>query len=100
MFLKLRKFYNKTVLKLLGFVIPGWQLMKCCLQTFPPTEEFANYLEMYLQAKGKDDRYIEVKLNNLSFLLSFDYYKIFYIIVITVIHIININHLSLCVWCV
>ncbi|ELR21237.1 myosin1, putative [Acanthamoeba castellanii str. Neff] len=40
-------------------VTKGWQLMRCCLQTFPPSEEFANYLEMFLAAKGKDDKYIE-----------------------------------------
>lgn len=40
----------------------GWQLMKCCLQTFPPSEEFANYLEMFLAANGKGDKYIEVRL--------------------------------------
>jgi len=41
-------------------VSKGWQLMRCCLQTFPPSEEFANYLEMFLAAKGKDDKYIEM----------------------------------------
>jgi hypothetical protein len=47
-------------------VTKGWQLMRCCLQTFPPSEEFANYLEMFLAAKGKDDKYIEVCSNALS----------------------------------
>jgi len=46
-------------------VTKGWQLMRCCLQTFPPSEEFANYLEMFLAAKGKDDKYIEVTRSNL-----------------------------------
>jgi hypothetical protein len=39
----------------------GWQLMKFCLQTFPPTDEFINYLEMFLAHKGKGaDKYIEM----------------------------------------
>jgi len=32
----------------------GWTLMAFCLQTFPPTDNFVNFLEMFLQQKGSN----------------------------------------------
>jgi len=33
-------------------VSQGWKLMRLCLSTFPPSEEFENYLEMWLKRAG------------------------------------------------
>jgi len=38
----------------------GWQLMEFCLQTFPPGDDFGNYLEMYLRRTGKSEKYIHM----------------------------------------
>ena len=38
----------------------GWQLMEFCLQTFPPGNDFGNYLEMYLRREGKSPKYIHM----------------------------------------
>jgi len=39
----------------------GWQLMACCLETFPPQSEFENYLEMFLRTFAKPaERYIRL----------------------------------------
>ncbi|MDP2437987.1 MAG: hypothetical protein Q8P67_19770, partial [archaeon] len=39
-------------------VSKGWQLMEFCLQTFPPGNDFGNYLEMYLRREGKHQKYM------------------------------------------
>lgn len=41
-------------------VSKGWQLMEFCLQTFPPGNDFGNYLEMYLRREGKSPKYIHM----------------------------------------
>lgn len=42
-------------------VARGWNLMKFCLQSFAPTDEFINYLEMFLQNKSKPEKkYVEM----------------------------------------
>ncbi|KAL6056612.1 myosin-5 isoform X3, variant 2 [Balamuthia mandrillaris] len=40
----------------------GLQLMTFCLQTFPPTEEFLNYLEMWLTSKDRNntEKYVDM----------------------------------------
>lgn len=41
-------------------VSKGWQLMEFCLQTFPPGNDFGNYLEMFLRREGKNPKYIHM----------------------------------------
>eukprot|EP01097_Dermamoeba_algensis_P005188 TRINITY_DN3298_c0_g1_i1.p1 TRINITY_DN3298_c0_g1~~TRINITY_DN3298_c0_g1_i1.p1 ORF type:complete len:1335 (+),score=354.39 TRINITY_DN3298_c0_g1_i1:147-4007(+) len=36
----------------LASVDKGWRLMKLCLQTFPPSSEFENFLEMFIRKSG------------------------------------------------
>jgi len=39
----------------------GWQLLACCLETFPPQSEFENFLEMYLRTYAKPaERYVKI----------------------------------------
>eukprot|EP00013_Stygamoeba_regulata_P023515 CAMPEP_0177666056 /NCGR_PEP_ID=MMETSP0447-20121125/21382_1 /TAXON_ID=0 /ORGANISM="Stygamoeba regulata, Strain BSH-02190019" /LENGTH=1567 /DNA_ID=CAMNT_0019172187 /DNA_START=105 /DNA_END=4808 /DNA_ORIENTATION=- len=39
-------------------VLKIWNLMEFCLQTFPPGDDFGNYLEMYLRNHGASEKYI------------------------------------------
>ncbi len=36
----------------------GWLLMGMCLQTFPPSDDFVNYLELFLKEKGKSNNFV------------------------------------------
>eukprot|EP01121_Diplochlamys_sp_Union-15-3_P019407 TRINITY_DN7303_c0_g1_i2.p1 TRINITY_DN7303_c0_g1~~TRINITY_DN7303_c0_g1_i2.p1 ORF type:complete len:146 (+),score=27.86 TRINITY_DN7303_c0_g1_i2:341-778(+) len=38
----------------------GWKLLHLCLQHFPPTDKFENYLEIWLRNESKgDDKYLK-----------------------------------------
>merc|ERR1711916_123030 len=38
----------------------GWQLMEFCLQTFSPSDDFGNYLEIYLREKAPDQKLLHM----------------------------------------